>query len=541
MKKLLTIVIVGLLSSFNGSALAQDASTDFNIRFGGEDIFPPTTPVLSATATSPTQVDLTWSTSTDNFSLAGYRIFRSGEFVATTTIATTTLQFYSDSGLAASTTFNYQVQAFDNSFNFSSTSNTVTITTPDFPVVPLEVSDGTADSGVARVVIKDLKIETGLSTSSIRLVTAFPARIEFRWGKVDDFELGYIVSASFKSENRFFLEGLEPATTYRFEIVGFNYVGKQFVLANDLFTTNSPLEKINPINVKKFTGTLSENDVRLSWEFPNATEADYVRIVRSHLGYPAFPTDGALIYQGLDNSFVDEDILSDYSTIYYTAFLFDKFGNVSSGAITYVSNDSQNTFSNTDGIDVGGAATVYFNPDRIKPDMKMPDLSSIEIRQDGQIYSMLDSPLNINSSDEVTISIPANSVSGNLKSIITSVVDPTDNKKTYSFLLRINKEKTAYEATFKPFGVIGSSQLKVEIYDYETFVVASYKAPISFSTKISRNNPQVVFPDIVFDPENSTLVSTVVLIFVLLSLLLFWRIGGVRITNDELRHNRRYS
>ena len=88
------------------TASAQDATSEFNIRvFGGSDTQPPTTPtLLSATAISPTQVDLSWTPSTDNFILSGYVVTR-----GSSTIATTTLTTYSDTGLSASTTYEYSV------------------------------------------------------------------------------------------------------------------------------------------------------------------------------------------------------------------------------------------------------------------------------------------------------------------------------------------------------------------------------------------------------------------------------------------------
>ncbi len=86
---------------------------------------PPTTPAnLVATAVSSAQIDLTWTASTDNFSVAGYRVFRDGAQVATTTAIS-----YSDTRLQAATTYSYFVKAYDNSGNVSAASNTATATT----------------------------------------------------------------------------------------------------------------------------------------------------------------------------------------------------------------------------------------------------------------------------------------------------------------------------------------------------------------------------------------------------------------------------
>jgi lysophospholipase L1-like esterase/chitodextrinase len=75
------------------------------------DTTPPSVPQnLTATAVSPTQVNLGWSPSTDSGggSVAGYKVFRNGAEVAQVT-----LNRYDDTGLAPSTSYSYTVSAFD--------------------------------------------------------------------------------------------------------------------------------------------------------------------------------------------------------------------------------------------------------------------------------------------------------------------------------------------------------------------------------------------------------------------------------------------
>ena len=89
------------------------------------DTTPPTAPGnLSATASSPGQADLSWNASTDNIGVAGYKVYRNGTFVATTTATS-----YSDTTVAPSTAYSYTVTAFDAAGNVSPTSNTATVTT----------------------------------------------------------------------------------------------------------------------------------------------------------------------------------------------------------------------------------------------------------------------------------------------------------------------------------------------------------------------------------------------------------------------------
>ena len=75
------------------------------------DVTPPSTPAgLSATPAGLTQVDLAWAAATDNVGVTGYTLYRDGSLLATLGPATLT---YSDTGLTASTTYSYTVDAFD--------------------------------------------------------------------------------------------------------------------------------------------------------------------------------------------------------------------------------------------------------------------------------------------------------------------------------------------------------------------------------------------------------------------------------------------
>jgi hypothetical protein len=79
---------------------------------------------LVASAASSSQVDLSWNASTDNVGVTGYKLYRNGSFIATATGTS-----YSDTGLAAATTYTYQVSAIDAAGNESGKSNSVSATT----------------------------------------------------------------------------------------------------------------------------------------------------------------------------------------------------------------------------------------------------------------------------------------------------------------------------------------------------------------------------------------------------------------------------
>ena len=90
------------------------------------DTTPPSAPTnLTASAASPTQVDLSWTASSDNVAVTGYRIYR-----GTTEIGTSTTTTFSDKTVQPSTTYSYTVKAYDAAGNLSPASNSASVTTP---------------------------------------------------------------------------------------------------------------------------------------------------------------------------------------------------------------------------------------------------------------------------------------------------------------------------------------------------------------------------------------------------------------------------
>src|SRR5205823_4437175 len=100
---------------------------------------------------SSSQINLSWTASTDNVGVTGYQIFRGGIQIATATTTT-----YSDVGLTASTTYTYAVKAMDAAGNVSAPSASVSASTlapPDTtpPTVPTNIVAAAQSSSVIRL------------------------------------------------------------------------------------------------------------------------------------------------------------------------------------------------------------------------------------------------------------------------------------------------------------------------------------------------------------------------------------------------------
>jgi len=506
---------------------AQQDTSDFFIRvFGGSDTEAPTTPTLtSATPISTDQVDLVWSTATDNYIVSGYVVSRDGLPLATTSLTT-----YSDTGLAASTTYTYSVRAFDPSFNYSSSSNLLSATTLVNPPPPI-VGDSSNQSTASRVVLNELRIQSGMSTTTFYIETARPARFEVRWGRTGAYELGYVVNERYVSSYETTVTDLEPGTTYEYEVVGYTQLGKAFVLEQGQFTTLGVKVFQAPANVNRFQAVADGTDVRLSWNLPEADDSLSVKVLRSHLGFPSHLSDGAVVYQGKGGSVVDEDILSRYSPVYYTAFMVDSAGNVSSGAVVLVYASGLGTGTTpvvpvsggTTGPPISTEDTAFASTSTTLPaGTRMPDVSEIFVTQNDVQKSFSDQQLTLNSTDSFTLSIPKDAVFESLKTIIVTLTDPTDAKQTYSFLLRLNKDQTAYEAVLSPLLVEGVSRATIDIYDYKSAVVGTYIKSITFADTGSQAVVPV-FPDLIIEKGLPILLVTILPTLVGLLLFFFYR------------------
>lgn len=99
---------------------------DYSISISGDvDTDPPTTPSsLASSNVTQTELDLSWTASTDNIGVAAYKVFKNGALFTTTTSTS-----YHVSGLTAGTSYSFYVNAVDAAGNTSTNSNTVNVTT----------------------------------------------------------------------------------------------------------------------------------------------------------------------------------------------------------------------------------------------------------------------------------------------------------------------------------------------------------------------------------------------------------------------------
>jgi hypothetical protein len=504
-----------LIFLFPGSLIA--ATDDFFIKvLVGEDVLPPSTPaLLTVVPIAPTQIDIDWSAATDNLLLGGYVLSRDGIAVATTTLTS-----FMDTGLLPETLYSYTVYAFDSVGNISTTSNALATTTLALPppvATSTPVVENSAGSATLTVVLKDFILTTSYNAATLVWETNRSSRYGLRWGRTDAYNGGYIVNEAYQTQHQTTITDLEPGTVYVYELIGYSPAGIAVTLKRGQFTTEAAVVPTVVPNVTRLRAEVIGNDVSLTWQLPETTTPAKVRVVRNHLGYPTDSSDGAVVYEGTDTEVFEKGVLQQYSQQYYTVFVIESEGTVSSGAVVVAKR------ADTEEIE-GGSTSTSTIPEEEEEELLIfgLDANNISISQAGKNFTFLSEEIELLETDQFTISLPYDAVPKYLKAIIVTLLDPTDQRRSYSFLLRINKEGTAYEATVAPLGVLGVSRLQVEIFDFERKIVGRYRKQITFAEAKVVLLP-VIFPDALLKPLQQGLPGVVgILTPAAFGFLFFW-------------------
>jgi chitodextrinase len=474
---------------------ADAATNTFLIRtLIGEDTEAPTTPViLNTIPVTPYQIDVTWAPAVDNFSLIGYRVYRDGLVVATTSQTS-----FSDFGLTPSTTYAYMVDAFDSFYNFSSTSLPVATTTPVVPevVVPSSTPTSTPSRTQSTLVLPHgattFVVTPHEQSASFMFEVGIPVRYTVMWGRTTQYEMGSLATNIYKTKHEFVVTGLEPGTTYFYKVVAVDAIGREFLVQENSFVTTIVAVTSLPSNVYGLRGVVNGGDVALTWHNPHdMTLGSVVRVVRSHLFYPESVTDGVVVYEGTGESFFDSRILNVHSPYYYTVFVIAKEGYVSSGA-TYL--------ARLQPIDVSPkvvTSTASMTPPVVPPeigDEHILKASDVRIYQGVRVMAF-DMDKLLTAGTVTHIIIPKSVLPPHLKSILVTVYDPTNNTLSTAYLLKLSPNGTQYEATFITPDIEGEAPLMLEVFDYNNATVRRMVGRVTYevSPKQIPSSSRVVY------------------------------------------------
>jgi chitodextrinase len=161
------------------------------------DTSSPTVPTgLAGTATGAGRVDLAWTASNDDVGVAGYKIYRNGAQVGTSSTAS-----FTDSTAAPQTTYSYAVAAFDAAGNTSDLSDPAPVTTPADTTPPTKPTGLTATAAGSNQV----NLAWTASTDDVA-VSGYEVRR-------DGAAIGTSPTASYSDTSA------QPSTTYSYTVV----------------------------------------------------------------------------------------------------------------------------------------------------------------------------------------------------------------------------------------------------------------------------------------------------------------------------------
>ncbi|MDH4231117.1 MAG: hypothetical protein OEW04_03695, partial [Nitrospirota bacterium] len=266
----------------------------------------PTVPAnLKATAVSSSQINLTWTASTDNVGVAGYKVYINGVLIQTVTGTN-----YSDDGLRPSTAYAYTVAAFDAAGNVSAQSAVVSATTlaasdTQAPTVPANLDATTISSS-------QIDLTWMASTDNVGVAGYYVYR---------DGVLAATVSATAYSD-----KGLSSSTVFQYTVAAFdaagNVSGQSAPIWDNTAAASDTQAPTVPANLK--ATAVSSSQIDLTW----TDSTDNVGVA----GYKIY-RNGTQITTSASTSYADAGLAA--STAYaYTVSAFDAAGNVSAQSLS---------------------------------------------------------------------------------------------------------------------------------------------------------------------------------------------------------------
>lgn len=312
----------GTSSPFSASASAQTLA----------DTTPPTVPTNLTASGASSQIDLSWSASTDNVEVAGYDVERCqgsgcGSFVQ---ISSATGTSYSDPGVSEGVTYEYRVRAFDEAGNDSGYSNTAGTSLPD--TVPPSVPAGLSASAASWSTVN---LSWEASTDNVGVAGY---RVYRNGGQI-----GTSAGTSYSDRTT------SPSTGYSYTVSAYDGAGNVSAQSSAASVTTPATP--TPSAPSGLSGSpVSNTQINLAWSA--ASDAGGPGIA----GYKVF-RNGTQIGTSASTSFADTGV-SAFNTYSYTVAAYDTYG-VSSAQSSAASVSTFYQITDSNGNVLSSASSLY--------------------------------------------------------------------------------------------------------------------------------------------------------------------------------------
>jgi hypothetical protein len=337
--------------------------------------------------------------------------------------------------------------------------------------------------------------EITLNSAEISWGTDRPALCHLFWGRTQEYERGVITETDYRLEHSLSLVNLFAGTAYHFKI------RCRDLIANESETTDRKFIALSPLpNVINFTAVPGDSEITLTWQNPLRPDFKVVKIMRGNDFYPSDPFFGIQVYSGSGDYFLDTG-LTNGLTYYYTAFTVDFAGNYSSGAVASARPFSGEPPFPSEEIltkEECQEANYYWYDDSCHaepepppppPEIEELNLEDFDFIQEGEELPLIEGKkIEFKTENPLTISIDYEKVPEVLKTIMVTF---KKEGKTFSFLLRINQEKTIYQAAIVP-PEPGTYPLILTVLDYKNQALKKIFGQLS----VIETQPLSLFQDI---------------------------------------------
>jgi len=219
------------------------------------DMTPPTDPSnLTASAVSGTQINLVWSTSTDNVRVTGYQVERcqGAGCSSFAQIASVTGTTYNNTGLSGGTSYSYRVRATDAAANLSGYSNTASAATTD-------TSPPTAPSNLTASAESETQINLAWSASTDNVgVTGYQVERCQGAGCTSFAQIASVTGTTYNNT------GLSARTSYSYRVRATDAVGNLSAYSSTASATTTDTSP--PTAPTSLTASAaSETQINLAW------------------------------------------------------------------------------------------------------------------------------------------------------------------------------------------------------------------------------------------------------------------------------------
>lgn len=393
---------------------------------------------LTAIVISSSRIDLAWESVSE---AVYYNIYRNGSFTASTSQLS-----YSDTGLSPATDYDYYVTAVDGYGAESPQSNVVSVTTLA-EVVPFAEQKQPATVIPYNLFLTINNNDEYVNSLDVILLISAQEAFQMAISNKPDFSGAvwekYQISKVWRLSEG---EGQkEVFIKFRSLSGGISETISDFII----------FDRSAPLNVSNLEAIAGDKKIFLKWKNPSDNDFGGVKITGSTEFYPSSPEEGIPLYQGGEEYFLAIG-LTNGVRYYYTVFSYDQAGNLSSGAVI-----SAVPFEG----EFPPPPLPPLPPTTTIPEIEKLTIEDFNFEQAGEIiFSGEEAIVQVRAEEPLTISLDYEKVPEVLKTIMVTL---EKEGKSFSFLLRIDSQKTKYQAVLLVPQEAGVYNLTFDILDYK--------------------------------------------------------------------------